>query len=96
MLKLDRLPDRTPTKITISVGADLNQALTSYATLYRATYGEAESVSELIPYMLAAFLDSDRAFTKVRKRGTPAAETGKSQRRPHLSRSEPPVPLQEE
>lgn len=37
--------------------------------LYRATYGESETVAELIPFMLEAFLDSDRAFAKARKRG---------------------------
>jgi len=70
-LKLGKLPDRTPAKITITVGADLNQALLDYAILYRATYGEAESVAELIPFMLEAFLDSDRAFAKARKEGLP-------------------------
>lgn len=70
-LKLGKLPDRTPAKITITVGADLNQALRDYAILYRATYGEAESVAELIPFMLEAFLDSDRAFAKARKEGLP-------------------------
>ena len=66
-LKLGKLPDRTPAKITITVNAGLNQALRDYAALYRATYGEAESVAELIPFMLEAFLDSDRAFAKARK-----------------------------
>ena len=66
-LKLGKLPDRTPAKITITVNAGLNQALRDYATLYRATYGEAETVAALIPFMLEAFLDSDRAFAKARK-----------------------------
>ncbi|MER8562236.1 DUF2274 domain-containing protein [Mesorhizobium sp. M1088] len=66
-LKLGKLPDRTPSKITISVSADMNQALKDYAALYRQTYGESESVAELIPFMLAEFLESDRAFAKARK-----------------------------
>jgi len=76
-LKLGKLPDRTPAKITITMGADLNQALRDYATLYRATYGEAESVAELIPFMLEAFLDSDRAFARARKEGWPETDTDK-------------------
>lgn len=68
-LKLARLPDRTPSKITISVSAELGQALNDYAALYRQTYGESETVAELIPFMLAGFLDSDRAFAKARKFG---------------------------
>ncbi len=63
-LRLPRLPDRTPVKITISVSPDLNSALRDYADLYRQTYGEAEPVQELIPAMLASFLDSDRVFAR--------------------------------
>ncbi|HUZ72349.1 MAG TPA: DUF2274 domain-containing protein [Stellaceae bacterium] len=66
-LKLAKLPDRTPARITITVSPELNQALRQYAGIYRATYGETESVAELIPFMLGAFLDSDRGFTKARK-----------------------------
>ncbi len=66
-LKLAKLPDRTPVKITITVMPELHQALQQYAGAYRATYGEAESVAELIPYMLGLFLDSDRGFAKARK-----------------------------
>ncbi|MER8439532.1 DUF2274 domain-containing protein [Mesorhizobium sp. M1312] len=82
-LKLGKLPDRTPSKITISVSADLNQALKDYAALYRQTYGESESVAELIPFMLAEFLESDRAFAKARKEGFPDA--GKSEKSRHQS-----------
>jgi hypothetical protein len=68
-LKLAKLPDRTPAKITITVPSDLNRALNEYAELYRETYGEAETVAELIPFMLGAFLESDRGFAKARKSG---------------------------
>jgi hypothetical protein len=68
-LKLGKLPDRTPAKITIIVSPDLHRALLEYAGAYRATYGEAESVSELIPFMLTAFLEGDRGFVKARKKG---------------------------
>jgi hypothetical protein len=54
-----------------SVSADLNQALSQYAEMYRSAYGEAEPVAELIPFMLAAFLESDRAFARARKNGVP-------------------------
>jgi hypothetical protein len=45
---------------------DLHQALTDYAALYAQTYGRDEPVAELIPAMLAAFLESDRAFVRER------------------------------
>jgi len=68
-LRLPRLPDRTPVKITISVPPDLNQALADYAALYQDTYGQAEPVHELIPAMLASFLEDDRAFARCRRSG---------------------------
>lgn len=68
-LKLAKLPDRTPTKITITVSSDLNRALNEYAEIYRETYGQAETIPDLIPFMLEAFLESDRGFVKARKGG---------------------------
>lgn len=67
MLKLAKLPDRTPVKITITVLPDLNRALTDYAALYRETYGDKVDVADLIPAMLDGFLAADRAFAKARK-----------------------------
>jgi hypothetical protein len=65
-LKLPQLPDRTPVKISISLMPDLHQALADYAALYAKTYGRDEPIAELIPAILAAFLDSDRTFTRAR------------------------------
>jgi len=64
-LKLNRLPDRMPAKITVTVPPDLNKALLLYAELYRESYGDEESVADLIPYMLQSFLDADRNFAKA-------------------------------
>ncbi|MGC6331111.1 DUF2274 domain-containing protein [Rhizorhabdus sp. FW153] len=67
-LKLARIPDRTPVKLTITVLPDLHQALQDYARVYAEAYGREEPVSELVPAILSAFLDSDRAFAKARER----------------------------
>ena len=67
-LKLAQLPDRTPVKLGISVMPDLHQALVAYAALYAEAYGREEPVADLIPAMLAAFLESDRAFSKGRSK----------------------------
>jgi hypothetical protein len=72
MLKLGKLPDRTPVRITITASPELSQGLRDYAALYRATYGEAEAIADLIPFMLSAFLESDRGFAKAVKEGQPA------------------------
>jgi hypothetical protein len=66
-LRLPKLPDRTPVRITISVPPDLYQALLDYAALYGETYGQAEPLPDLIPAMLASFLESDRAFVRRRR-----------------------------
>ncbi len=64
-LKLGRLPDRTPVKITFQASPDLNRALQFYADLYREAYGADEPIAELVPFMLQGFLDADRNFSKA-------------------------------
>lgn len=67
-LKLGKLPDRVPVKISFTAMPDLNSSLQNYAELYRETYGEEESVATLIPYMLQGFLDADRGFKAWREK----------------------------
>jgi hypothetical protein len=68
-LKLARLPDRTPIKLTVTVLPDLHARLSDYAEAYAQAYGSSEPITELIPAMLAAFLDSDRSFVRRRSTG---------------------------
>ena len=65
-IKLGRLPDRTPVKMMLHLSPDLAQALDGYARFYAEAYGRKEAVADLVPAMLQAFLDGDRAF-KVRR-----------------------------
>jgi hypothetical protein len=65
-LKLAKLPDRTPVKLAITITPDLQNALRDYAAIYAQTYGTEEPVADLIPAMLAAFLESDRNFIRAR------------------------------
>ena len=67
-MKLSKLPDRTPVKLTTTLMPDLVARLRDYADFYAETYGSREEVAELIPFMLEAFLDSDAAFKKEKKR----------------------------
>lgn len=66
-LKLSKLPDRTPVKLAITITPDLQAALQSYAAIYAQTYGVEEPVADLVPAMLAAFLESDRSFVRSRE-----------------------------
>jgi len=67
-LKLPKLPDRTPVKLTITVGAEVHQMLKDYAEAYQAAYGAVEQVVDLIPFMLEAFVQSDKAFVRPSKK----------------------------
>jgi hypothetical protein len=66
-IRLGRIPDRTPVRIAIAVPPELAQALNDYSDFYAANYGRTEPLGELIPAMLAAFLESDREFIRSRK-----------------------------
>lgn len=65
MIKLQKLPERIPVKMAIQVSPELGDALQQYAAAYEQAYGKTETVGDLIPFMLAAFLESDRAFART-------------------------------
>jgi len=65
-LKLAKLPDRTPVKLTITILPELNDALRDYAQCYAEAYSNEEPVTELIPAILSSFLESDRSFIRNR------------------------------
>ena len=73
-LKLARLPDRKPVKMSITVNPALSQKLGAYAEAYKKAYGDAEEIEELIPYMLEQFLEGDRSFKGARRRTRAAPE----------------------
>lgn len=67
-IRLKQLPDRTPVKLTIILAPDLHARIGEYAAFYRKQYGREEPVSELVPAILAAFLESDRGFVRSRSK----------------------------
>lgn len=58
--------DGHPVELRATITPDLLTALQAYAAIYSATYGVEEPVAELVPAMLATFLESDRGFVKAR------------------------------
>jgi len=66
-LKLDKLPDRDAVKITFTASPELKAALNDYAEIYRRAYGQKESVADIIPFMLEAFMNADPGFKRARK-----------------------------
>ena len=66
-LRLAKLPDRTPVRITIMVAPELAAALADYAEIYRQSYGAEEKPETLVPAMLEAFLGGDAGFRRARR-----------------------------
>lgn len=66
-MKLPKLPDRNPVRITFVATPEQNLALLDYAAFYHSTYGETAAVADLVPSMLEALMESDREFAKFRK-----------------------------
>jgi hypothetical protein len=69
-MRLPKLPDRTPVKLTTTLSPALASRLRSYADFYAETYGAREEVADLVPFMLEAFLDGDADFRRVSRVGS--------------------------
>ena len=67
MVQLPRIVERAPSRLVVHVSPELDDALRAYAAAYAECYGAAKSVAELVPAMLASFIQGDRAFTKWRR-----------------------------
>lgn len=85
-MKLPKLPDRTPVKITFTASPSLAKSLATFAEYYTEVYGQAESVHELVPYALEAFLESDRGFLKFRREREARTKLSTDGRTPAASR----------
>lgn len=66
-LRIGKLPDLTPIKITISLDRVVHEMLEDYARIYDESYGEAVKPAELVPSMIAGFLSTDNGFKRARK-----------------------------
>ena len=66
-LKIGKLPDMTPTKLSINVTPYLKSDLDIYAQLYQQAYSDKQNVANLIPLMLEGFLASDSGFKKAKR-----------------------------
>ena len=66
-LRIGKLPDLTPVKMTIQVDPELHQLLEDYARIYNESYEGSVAPSALVPSMLAGFLGSDSGFKKARR-----------------------------
>jgi len=66
-LKLAKIQEHKPVKVSVTLPFELNQDLEAYAAIYEQAYGEKQSIGALIPSMLAGFLASDAGFKKAKR-----------------------------
>lgn len=67
-LKLTTIVDDKPVKLTIELPAIVHRDLAAYADILGREAGQSVGdPAKLIPPMLAKFMASDRAFTRMRR-----------------------------
>ncbi len=66
-LRIGKLPDLTPVKLTVSLEPEVHQMLEDYARIYGDSYGETVKPGELVPFMISGFLATDNGFKRARK-----------------------------
>ncbi|WP_094463882.1 DUF2274 domain-containing protein [Pannonibacter phragmitetus] len=66
-LKLGRIPDERPVKLTIEVPAPLHRKLIAYGEALAREMGEADPIppTKVAPPMIAGYIDSDKEFVKL-------------------------------
>lgn len=74
-LRRGPLPRTESIRLTIALPAAVKANLDRYAELYGAAYGEVVDATALVPHMLAAFMERDRAFRKARQDPATASRT---------------------
>jgi len=66
-LRIAKLPDLRPVRMTVSLDREVHEMLEDYARIYGESYGETVKPAELIPSMIAGFLATDIGFKRARK-----------------------------
>ena len=66
-LRIGKLPDLTPVKLSTTLDPDTYACLKDYASIYAESYGEKVKPAELVPSMISIFLATDSGFRRARK-----------------------------
>lgn len=66
-LKLGRIPDERPVKLTIEVPGPLHRKLIAYGEALARETGQPDPIppAKIAPPMIAGYIDSDREFAKL-------------------------------
>lgn len=79
-LKLAELQDDTPVKLTIELPGPVHRDLVAYAEALSGQGGRQVDAAKLVVPMLARFMDTDRAFARLRRNSPPKQSAGSSER----------------
>jgi hypothetical protein len=78
-LKLAELQDDTPVKLTVELPAAVHRDLVAYAEALSGQGGRQLDPAKLVVPMVARFMNTDRAFARLRRKparaGTPELAT---------------------
>ncbi len=66
-LKMKKIPDRTPVKITLSLSPGVHSDLLKYAEIYQHHHGRSEMPQVLAAQMIEIFMQSDSGFRKAKQ-----------------------------
>lgn len=66
-LRIGKIPDLTPVKMTISVDPETHHMLEDYARLHTESYGDPVKPAALVPLMISGFLATDNGFKRARR-----------------------------
>lgn len=66
-LRLKKIADKTPVKITLSLPPEVHADLLIYAEIYRKEHGSQETQQVLAAQMIATFMQGDTQFRKDKR-----------------------------
>ena len=73
-LKLKKIPDSTPVKLSLTLLPDVYADLLLYAEIYKQEHGQQETPPTLASHMIAGFMAADSGFRKAKQAMPLAAE----------------------
>jgi hypothetical protein len=65
-LRIAKLPNLTPVKLTVSLEPEVYNMLEDYTKIYNDSYQDAAKPTELVPSMIAKFMAMDSGFKRAR------------------------------
>jgi hypothetical protein len=77
-LKLSTVQDDTPVKLTVELPANVHRDLVAYGEALGQDGGKPVEPNKLIAPMLARFMNTDRAFGRLKR--SPGADAGAKSR----------------